>query len=121
MNNSTYFIRNFTTKVSKFPMEVKSVGRYQNWRSPVYVSPHISPLQKGPDYSFQDGRQLMFTSKIELDRKFDQVRLAKTIVQYLSEIKEMETMYEQNVADKRIAEERFMKWTPKEKSTETIY
>uniref|UniRef100_A0A0K0F4Y9 39S ribosomal protein L52, mitochondrial n=1 Tax=Strongyloides venezuelensis TaxID=75913 RepID=A0A0K0F4Y9_STRVS len=121
MNNSIRLVRNVTTKVSKFGMELKSRGRFQNWRNPVYVSPHVSPLQVGPDYSFQDGRQLPFTSKAELDRKFEQVQLAKKIVKYLSEIKEMENMYDKGIAERQACEAEFIKWTPKQKSTETIY
>uniref|UniRef100_A0A0N5C1V7 39S ribosomal protein L52, mitochondrial n=1 Tax=Strongyloides papillosus TaxID=174720 RepID=A0A0N5C1V7_STREA len=121
MNNSIQLVRSVTTKVSRFGMEVKTRGKFQNWRNPVYVSPHVSPLQVGPDYSFQDGRRLQFTSKAELNRKFEQVQLAKKIVKYLSEIKEMENMYDKGMAEREAREAEFIEWTPKQKSTETIY
>uniref|UniRef100_A0A0N4ZCY6 39S ribosomal protein L52, mitochondrial n=1 Tax=Parastrongyloides trichosuri TaxID=131310 RepID=A0A0N4ZCY6_PARTI len=121
MNTTTQLVRTVTTKVSKFPMNINTPGRYQNWRSPVYVSPHISPLQKGPDYSFQDGRQLMFTSKAEIQRKYEQVELAKKIVQYLGDIKEMEDYHVKEIKNKEQIEAEFIKWTPKAKGIENIF
>uniref|UniRef100_A0AC35TH28 39S ribosomal protein L52, mitochondrial n=1 Tax=Rhabditophanes sp. KR3021 TaxID=114890 RepID=A0AC35TH28_9BILA len=118
---NTMFIRTLVTKTSKFPIKQTLKGRAQNWKSPVYVAPHVNPLQVGPDYAFQDGTKLHFTSKIEVDRKKDQIELGKTIVKYLAEIKEMEAeSVKLNKEKMRLAEEH-SQWTPIAKGRDEIY
>ncbi|VDN24021.1 unnamed protein product [Gongylonema pulchrum] len=45
------------------------------WREPIYVAPHVSVLQKGPDFTFQDGRPVFVTSIDELQRRKEQIEL----------------------------------------------
>uniref|UniRef100_A0A1I7YMG7 39S ribosomal protein L52, mitochondrial n=1 Tax=Steinernema glaseri TaxID=37863 RepID=A0A1I7YMG7_9BILA len=96
-------------------------GRFQQWKNPIYVSPHISPLQRGVDFTFQDGRPIYVTSKVEADRKLEQIELGKTIVKYLADMREVEKMYIDAEAHKLAAEAEKQRWTPRSKGTEDIF
>ncbi|TKR63447.1 hypothetical protein L596_027279 [Steinernema carpocapsae] len=96
-------------------------GRFQNWKEPSYVSPHFSPLQRGVDFTFRDGRPIYATSKKEVDRKLEQIELGKTIVKYLADMREMEKMYIADNARKQAELAEKQRWTPKNKGTEEIF
>ncbi|KAK0428645.1 hypothetical protein QR680_010928 [Steinernema hermaphroditum] len=96
-------------------------GRYMDWKPPVYVGPHISPLQRGVDFTFQDGRPIYVTSKVEADRKLEQIELGKTIVKYLADMREMEQMHIAAEARKHAEIAEKQRWTPRSKGTEEIF
>ncbi|KAI6241237.1 39S ribosomal protein L52, mitochondrial [Aphelenchoides fujianensis] len=68
-------------------------GRYQWWQEPTYVQPIVQPLQRGPDFSFLDGRRPRITSYVELKRREEQKQLGKQIVKLLKEVNEAEGLF----------------------------
>ncbi|KAK6728767.1 hypothetical protein RB195_006053 [Necator americanus] len=84
-------LRNLSAAVQQTSINVK--GRYQPWKKPVYVAPHVHPLEIGPDFSVIEGRTIHVTSRKQLEYKLDQIRLAKKIVQLLEEVKYMEAAH----------------------------
>ncbi|VDM48139.1 unnamed protein product [Toxocara canis] len=71
----------------------KPRGRFQWWKEPVYCAPHVHPLDRGVDFTFQDGRPLFVTSKREVERKLKQIELGEKVVKLLAEINEAESLY----------------------------
>uniref|UniRef100_A0A915MGT4 Large ribosomal subunit protein mL52 n=1 Tax=Meloidogyne javanica TaxID=6303 RepID=A0A915MGT4_MELJA len=70
------------------------------WKKPLYYNPVVRPLDRGPDFSFVDGRKPSITTKWELERRKKQVELGKQIVHYLNEIKIAEQLYEEQQIQK---------------------
>ncbi|XGW20682.1 hypothetical protein V3C99_004010 [Haemonchus contortus] len=95
-------------------------GRFQQWKKPVYYAPYIHPLERGPDFSHADGRIIHVTSRIQLEYKQDQLRLAKKIVKLLGEIDAMEAAHKQ-AESRRISEAHEREaLRPKSKGTRNI-
>ncbi|RCN50764.1 hypothetical protein ANCCAN_03150 [Ancylostoma caninum] len=95
-------------------------GRYQNWKKPVYVAPHVHPLEVGPDFSVVEGRPIPVTSQKQLEYKLDQIRLAKKVVQLLEEVKEMEAAHKKADARRLAESQQKEQLRPKPKGTISI-
>uniref|UniRef100_A0A914DVV1 Large ribosomal subunit protein mL52 n=1 Tax=Acrobeloides nanus TaxID=290746 RepID=A0A914DVV1_9BILA len=97
-------------------------GQYQHWKPPTYESAIVPILERGPDFTFQDGRKPLVTSKFQLERLVKQADLGKKIVQYLADLKEMEKLHEKemalNLSNQKIEIE---KWTPSSKELKEIF
>ena len=52
------------------------IPRLQTFKLSIYYSPVVPPLERGPDFSFLDGRRPAITSKWEFERRVKQVALA---------------------------------------------
>uniref|UniRef100_A0A0K0DG84 39S ribosomal protein L52, mitochondrial n=1 Tax=Angiostrongylus cantonensis TaxID=6313 RepID=A0A0K0DG84_ANGCA len=89
-------------------------GRFQNWKKPVYSAPYVNPLEVGPDFS------IVVTSKLQLKHKLDQLRLAKKIVQLLSDVKEMEVLHKNAQRQRLMNEEHMESIRPKSKGMKSI-
>ncbi|MFH4979982.1 hypothetical protein AB6A40_006691 [Gnathostoma spinigerum] len=109
-----------STSTHSFQRIRRPKGRMQWWREPVYYSPHIHPLQRGVDFTFLDGRPILFTSKFEADRKAEQIELGKKIVKYLSEMREAEELHTAAVERQKKMEEEWNRWSPKSKGVVSI-
>uniref|UniRef100_A0AC35FYJ8 Large ribosomal subunit protein mL52 n=1 Tax=Panagrolaimus sp. PS1159 TaxID=55785 RepID=A0AC35FYJ8_9BILA len=99
----------------------KTDGRMQFWRPPIYVGPYVNPLQRGPDYKIVGGIRPLATTKYEVERLQEQFELGKQIVQCLKEIKEVETLYEEDKKHRETHENERTKWTPAVKTAQEIY
>ncbi|KAK6059659.1 hypothetical protein COOONC_02710 [Cooperia oncophora] len=105
---------------SAIASETRVRGRFQDWKKPVYVAPHVHPLEMGPDFSHADGRPIHVTSKVQLEYKQDQLRLAKRIVELLKEVNAMEAAHKQ-AESRRIQEAQELDARrPKSKGTRSI-
>ncbi|KAF7633950.1 TDP43_N domain-containing protein [Meloidogyne graminicola] len=91
------------------------------WKKPLYYNPVVHPLNKGPDFSFLDGRKPAITTTMELERRKKQVELGKQIVHYLNEIKIAEQLYEEQQMQKTFYKEKIEHIKPKEKGIENIF
>ncbi|VDK48855.1 unnamed protein product [Anisakis simplex] len=94
--------RTFAASVHDFAAELRTMkpkqtpkpkGRFQWWKEPVYCAPHVHPLRRGVDFTYQDGRPLFVSSKDELKRKLEQIELGKKVVKLLGEIREAESLH----------------------------
>ena len=88
------------------------------WKKPVYYSPVVSPLERGPDFRFLDGRRPQITTVWELERRKKHVQLGKQIVMLLSELREAEELYEESKMRKTLQQEKIEQHTPKAKGNE---
>ncbi|EYC18131.1 hypothetical protein Y032_0028g1693 [Ancylostoma ceylanicum] len=113
-------LRNFSAAVQNASVPANYSGRYQNWKKPVYVSPHIHPLEVGPDFSVIEGPPIPVTSQKQLEYKLDQIRLAKKVVQLLEEIKEMETAHKKADARRLAESQQKEQLRPKPKGTISV-
>ncbi|KAF8366640.1 prp-17, partial [Pristionchus pacificus] len=95
-------------------------GRFRAWSKPVYVSPEPKAFALEPDFSFLDGRPCPVTSQFQLDWKKDQLRLAKSIVSSLAEIREMERVHESAIRSEEEARQTRERSRPIPKGTKTI-
>ncbi|WKX91343.1 hypothetical protein Q1695_009858 [Nippostrongylus brasiliensis] len=95
-------------------------GRFQTWRPPVYSAPHINPLEVGPDFSHADGRPIYVTSRVQLEYKQDQIRLAKKIVKLLDDVKHMEGAHQKAEKERKAKAARVESLRPKAKGTQAI-
>ncbi|KAL7074366.1 hypothetical protein ACQ4LE_006649 [Meloidogyne hapla] len=91
------------------------------WKKPLYYNPVVRPLDRGPDFSFVDGRKPSITTKWELERRKKHVELGKQIVHYLAEIKIAEQLYEEKQIQKTLRAERIEQSKPKEKGIENVF
>ncbi|KAF7636464.1 TDP43_N domain-containing protein [Meloidogyne graminicola] len=76
------------------------------WKKLLYYNPVVHPLNKGPDFSFLDGRKPAITTTLELERMKKHVELGKQIVHYLNEIKIAEQLYEEQQMQKTFLRKR---------------
>ncbi|PIO52717.1 hypothetical protein TELCIR_25975 [Teladorsagia circumcincta] len=74
----------------------------------------------GPDFSHADGRPIYVTSRIQLEYKQDQLRLAKKIVELLSEVNEMEAAHKQAESRRILQAQELDAHRPKSKGTRSI-
>ncbi|CAG9534781.1 unnamed protein product [Cercopithifilaria johnstoni] len=95
-------------------------GRVQWWKEPIYVSPHVNVLQRGVDFTFQDGRPVYVTSLDEVRRKKEQIELGKQIVKLLGEVRDAEEMYKQRLEVEKQENERRLAIAPMPKGTQEI-
>ncbi|CAJ0592827.1 unnamed protein product [Cylicocyclus nassatus] len=102
------------------PSVARLRGRYQWWKQPVYVAPHVNPLEVGPDFSVIEGRTIHVTSREQLKQKFEQIRLAKKAVQLLGEIKEMEEAHARAEARRSLESKQAELLRPKAKGIASI-
>ncbi|VDN51121.1 unnamed protein product [Dracunculus medinensis] len=102
---------------SKVPVKyaVKERGRVAWWRRAVYNAPVVSPLERGVDFTFQDGRPVFATSQRDLNRKLKQIELGKKIVKLLEEMKTAEILWLESVESEQQKEEEINRWRPLEK------
>uniref|UniRef100_A0A915Q342 Large ribosomal subunit protein mL52 n=1 Tax=Setaria digitata TaxID=48799 RepID=A0A915Q342_9BILA len=116
------FLRDFNKqnepKLRKIP--TKWWGRVQWWKEPIYMAPHVNVLQRGVDFTFQDGRPVYITSLEELQRKKEQIELGKRIVKLLAEVNEAEKMYKQKLETEREERQKSLAVAPSQKCTEDI-
>uniref|UniRef100_A0A915EDI7 Pre-mRNA-processing factor 17 n=1 Tax=Ditylenchus dipsaci TaxID=166011 RepID=A0A915EDI7_9BILA len=54
-------------------------GQFQWWKKPIYYRPVVSPLERGPDFTYLDGRKPTITSLSELKRRQHHVELGSKI------------------------------------------
>ncbi|VDK78989.1 unnamed protein product [Litomosoides sigmodontis] len=116
------FLRDFNKKSEPKLRTVptKWKGRVQWWKEPIYISPHVNVLQRGVDFTFQDGRQVYVTSLDELQRKKEQIQLGKQIVKLLGEVREAEEMYKQHLEVEKLENQRRLTIAPLPKGTQEI-
>ncbi|KAJ1350189.1 hypothetical protein KIN20_005921 [Parelaphostrongylus tenuis] len=95
-------------------------GRFQHWKKPVYSAPHVNPLELGPDFSVVGGRPIQVTSKIQLEHKLDQLRLAKKVVKLLSDINEMEDLHKKAETQRLADAKQIESIRPKSKGMKSI-
>ncbi|KAM3722365.1 39S ribosomal protein L52 [Dirofilaria immitis] len=116
------FLRDFNKrnepKLRTIPTKWK--GRVQWWREPVYIAPHVNVLQRGVDFTFQDGRSVYVTSLDELRRKKEQIELGKQIVKLLGEVNEACKMYKCQLENEKQENERKLAIIPLPKGTQEI-
>ncbi|KAL6730292.1 hypothetical protein Aduo_001275 [Ancylostoma duodenale] len=113
-------LRHFSGAVQNANVPANYRGRYQNWKKPVYVAPHVHPLEVGPDFSVIEGRTIPVTSQKQLEYKLDQIRLAKKVVQLLEEVKEMEAAHKKADARRLTESQQKEQLRPKPKGTMSI-
>ncbi|KAL3085076.1 hypothetical protein niasHS_010145 [Heterodera schachtii] len=93
----------------------------QWWKKPIYQSPVVNPLERGPDFSFVDGRRLPFTTESEFNRRVKQVELGRKVVQYLAEIRHAEELCKENNLQREIVQQKIEQNMPKQKGTEELF
>uniref|UniRef100_A0A0R3RT43 39S ribosomal protein L52, mitochondrial n=1 Tax=Elaeophora elaphi TaxID=1147741 RepID=A0A0R3RT43_9BILA len=115
------FLRDFKKNEPELrTVPTKWKGRVQWWKEPIYIAPHVNVLQKGIDFTFQDGRPIYVTSLDELRRKKEQIELGKRIVKLLGEVHEAEEMYKQRLEAEKQENERRLAVMPLPKGTQEI-
>ncbi|KAL3997249.1 hypothetical protein ACH3XW_10165 [Acanthocheilonema viteae] len=115
------FLRDFNKNELKLrTVPEKWKGRIQWWKEPIYISPHVNVLQKGVDFTFQDGRPIYVTSLDEVRRKKEQIELGKRIVKLLGEVRDAEEMYKQRLEAEKQENERRLAIVPLPKGTQEI-
>ncbi|CAJ0578163.1 unnamed protein product, partial [Mesorhabditis spiculigera] len=98
----------------------KETGRFKQHNPPIYVGPHVNPLDVGPDFSFVDGRPCYFTSRRQLERKKEQIRLGERIVSLLDQMNDLQKIHEEADAQRRDEQNKINQRKPQAKGTKTI-
>ncbi|KAI3413858.1 hypothetical protein GPALN_011333 [Globodera pallida] len=93
----------------------------QWWKTPIYHNPVVSPLERGADFTFADGRRPTFTTESELKRRLKQVELGKKVVQYLAELRKAEDLYREQTFQRESGQQRIEQNTPKTKGEEELF
>ncbi|VDO36571.1 unnamed protein product [Onchocerca flexuosa] len=78
----------------------------------IYVAPHVNVLQRGVDFTFQDGRPIYVTSLDELRRKKEQIELGA--------MNEAEEMYKRQLETEKQKNERRLAVAPLPKGMQEI-
>ncbi|VDM98434.1 unnamed protein product [Thelazia callipaeda] len=121
-HETSRFLRDFNkdTALKLRTVPTKWKGRIQWWKEPIYICPHVDILQRGVDFTFQDGRPVYVTSLDELRRKKEQVELGKQIVKLLGEVNEAEELYKQHLKIQKQEKEKYFSIAPSPKCSEEI-